>query len=111
MGEYYRLHPGMLITCGVKAFCDEHGAWWMLDILWSYQPQCRKDKMLREIQFWKFEKPTPDASTITAICERDGGDVAITQEVPYTDFRPQSCRLWVAPADGEQWVIMLPEEY
>lgn len=111
MDEYRRLHPGLLVTCGVRAFCDENECWWMLDVIWSYQPQCRKDAMLREIQFWRFEKPNAGASTIAAICERDGGDVAIRQEVEFTDFKPQSCRLWVAPADDEQWVIMLPKEY
>lgn len=111
MGEYYRLHPGLLLTVGVKQFAEEHKCWWLVDVVWSYQHLCRKDRMLSEIQFWRFVKPSAEATTGTVYCDRDQGDTAFKQEIEFTDFPLQSCRLWVEPAGNGEWVVLLPEEH
>jgi hypothetical protein len=60
--------------------------------------------MLQQIQFWKL-RVNPDNSAVLT-CERDSDDVAITQEIPYTDFPLESVKLYLA--DG---VLLLPSEY
>ncbi len=109
VSDYHRIHQGLLCTSGVNAFCQKNGCYWMLDVIWSYQPKCRRDPMLREMQFWDFKKK-PDKSMLVT-CSRDKGNVAIRQTVPYTDFPGESARLWVGPADEKTMVVMLPSEY
>lgn len=108
---YYRLRADLVITVGVKTFCEEHRCWWMTDVIASYQRRCREDPMLAAIQFWYFTKPTPDATTLTVRCDRDEGDTAIVQQITFTDFKPKEARFWVAPGDEKKFVIFLPEEY
>ncbi|MEP0968593.1 hypothetical protein NC974_18300 [Leptolyngbya sp. SLC-A1] len=44
--------------------------------------------MLQQIQLWKLSV-NPDRSALL-ICERDSDNVAVTQEIPFTDFPLQS---------------------
>ncbi|HEY3320083.1 MAG TPA: hypothetical protein VGP72_06440 [Planctomycetota bacterium] len=93
----------MHITHGVRQHCEEYKAYWILNLIWSYQPQCAKDRMLREIQFWRLTV-RPD-KTATIRCDRDTGNTAITQEIEFTDHPAGDFRFWV-----ENAVVMLPEE-
>lgn len=40
--------------------------------------------MLREIQFWNLQVKPDNSAVLT--CERDEDDIALTQEIEYTDF-------------------------
>ncbi|MBD2060200.1 hypothetical protein H6F88_30100 [Oculatella sp. FACHB-28] len=60
--------------------------------------------MLQGIQFWTLTV-NPDRSA-RLMCERDQGDVAVTQEIPFTDFPLQSLKLYY-----QQGVLFLPSEY
>lgn len=75
-----------LYTDGMRHVVKEYEAYWILDLIasWQLDPKIRKDAMLQEIQFWKLEV-IDDHSAIMR-CERDRGDTAITQAIPYTDF-------------------------
>ena len=52
--QYHKLSPlhgRMVCTDGVAWLAEnagEHGAHWLIDIIASYQPQCARDKMLRD---------------------------------------------------------------
>jgi hypothetical protein len=129
--QYHRfsiLFRKHVCTDGVKFLCDACQSWWLLDIIGSYHAKCMKDPkgMLQDMQFWtltvhpKIEtkpmtigavmnqgKPKPMA---TVICERDTGDIAIKQKIPYTDFPLPEIKLYCERAGENLFVIMLPQE-
>jgi hypothetical protein len=110
----YTRHLGLYLTDGAVFLAEKAKAWWLMDILVSYQPRCRKDPMLREIQFWTLKlKRAPNMKAIVT-CERDTGDVAIKQSILFTDFPLDEVKLIVkrGSLDGETvaYVVMLPSE-
>ena len=106
---YLRVHPGLVLTDGAAFLAKNAGCYWLFDIIWSYLPQCRKDKMLREMQFWKLAKVAGTNKAVVT-CERDTDNVAFKQEIEYTDFPLDSIKLYVQWS-GEFFVAMLPSEY
>jgi hypothetical protein len=132
---YYPAYPGFYLTDGTKALAEAGECYWLFDIIWSYQPKCLKDSMLRQLQFWTLKvKPEQERakpmtlgavleskrgpqSMATVICERDTGNVAFKQEIPFTDFpiKPFEVKVWVAPTslDGSKTVQIayLPSEH
>ncbi len=103
---YTRYPGGLKLTDGVVQLAQGGDCFWLLDIIWSYQPKCRKDSnsMLRDMQFWKLNV---NGSKAVVTCGRDTDDVAISQKIPFTDFPIQGeTRLYVVKE-----VIMLPSEY
>ena len=93
----------LVLTDGVKYLCDKAGAYWLMDIIASYQQKCQKDEMLREFQIWTL---TVEDRSGKVICERDTNDIAIKQDIPYTDFPMPSVKLYCING-----VILLPSEY
>ena len=92
-----------LYTDGVKYLADEAQAYWLIDAIASHQPEALKDPMLRGIQFWKL---IVTGNKAKLICERDTDNVAITQDIDYTDFPLSEVKLYLADR-----VLMLPSEY
>ena len=89
---------------------DLCGAYWLVDAIASWQPRCRKDLMLREIQFWTLRKK--DGGKWTLQAERDEGDAPLTQEIEFSDFPLSEIKLWVgAGGPGGAMVLMLSGEY
>ena len=102
-----------LITDGVKYLCDQAGLYWFMDIIASYHGACMKDPkgMLQDFQIWTLTLNKTGRGA-KVICERDTGDVAITQRIPYTDFALKTIKLYCAPSgDGEHYTILLTSEY
>ena len=91
------------LTDGVKYLCDKAGCYWLMDIIASYQKQCRKDEMLQYFQIWILK--VKDGKGVV-ICERDTNDVAIKQNIEYTDFPLNLIKLYC-----QNDVIMLTSEY
>jgi len=104
-GAYYKFSiiSHLKLTDGVKWLCDEAGAYWLMDIIASYQQKCNKDEMLRDFQIWTLKV---ENSKGKVICERDTDDVAITQKIPYIDFPLAEIKLYCING-----VILLPSEY
>jgi hypothetical protein len=98
-------------TDGIEYLAKNAGAFWLIDAIVSHQKEARKDPRLQEIQFWTLKT---DISKKTAVltCERDEGDVAITQKIEYTDFPLEEIKIWIEPGyAGEPiYVMMLPSE-
>jgi hypothetical protein len=66
--------------------------------------------MLQDMQFWTL-KLNKTGRGAKIICERDTGDVAITQRIPFTDFPLPEIKLYCAPSgDGIHYTILLPSE-
>jgi hypothetical protein len=102
----YRHRGGLTYTEGVKYLAEQAGAFWLIDAIASWQPspQVKHDPMLQKIQFWKL-RVNPDNSAILT-CERDSDDVALTQEIEFTDFPLESVKLYLSNG-----VLLLPSEY
>lgn len=105
---------GLVCTDGVKWLADnagDNGCHWLIDIIASYQPVFRHDKMLRHIQFWTLTVNADKSAVL--ICEKDEGKLAVTKEIEYTDFQLPEIKIWVE--EGEcggrpVMVAMLPSE-
>lgn len=100
-------HPlGVLLTDGVLYLAERGNAFWLIDLIAVYQfdPRILHDAMLQQIQFWRLTVNTDRSAVL--ICERDSDDVAITLDIPFTDFPLSSITLYCQ--DG---VLLLPSEY
>ena len=105
--QYYRHWTGhLLYTDGVHFLAENAGggAYWLLDAVASYQPDCMKDAMLRDFQVWTLTVAGDKSAVLK--CERDTDDVAFTQEIPFTDFPLPEVKLYV-----QNGVLLLPGEY
>ena len=101
------LFPNLVLTDGANYLANKAGAFWLMDIIGSYQKECQKDDMLRDMQFWTL-KVTDGEAVVT--CERDTNNVAFTQDIPYTDFPLDEIKLYVCN-NGDYMVVLLPSEY
>ena len=102
--EHYYKHMGNLkLTDGTKYLAEKAQCYWLMDIIFSYQPKCMKDAMLRDFQVWTL---TVEDSKGIVKCERDTNDVAFTQTIPYTDFPLKEIKLYCIND-----LILLPSEY
>lgn len=52
---YHRFSPlfrNLLLTDGAKALAEHAEAFWLMDLIGSHQPTCKKDASLQQMQFW-----------------------------------------------------------
>ena len=102
--EYHPHWSGMRYTDGVHFLAENAKAYWLLDVIASWQTKALRDPALREFQLWElFVKQD---RTATVVCSRDSDDVAFRQEITYTDFALEYVRLYV-----EAGVMLLPSEH
>jgi hypothetical protein len=103
---YYQHALGIQYTDGVHYLAEYGGAYWLLDAIasWQIDPQVNQDPMLQQIQFWKLT--VNDDRSALLVCERDAGDIAVSQEIPFTDFPLKQITLYF-----QQGIVLLPSEY
>lgn len=101
----YHLHPsGMRYTDGVKFLAETGHAYWLLDIIASWQSEALADPWLREFQMWELF--VNDDGTGHVVCSRDSEDVAFRQPVPTSDFPLAYVKLYL-----EIGILLLPSEH
>lgn len=98
--EQYHQHwmRQIVYTDGVKYMADAGGAYWLIDVVASYQ---RKEPF----QIWEL-KVKPNKSCVVTMREDTGEPAKVRQEIPHTDFPLESIKLYLI--DG---VLLLPSEY
>lgn len=116
--KYYKLgFPPLLATDGVKYLADKAGAYWLVDIIASYQPDHGRR---RPFQVWRLTvnedtaviemgEDTADNDPAQLIHFKHGQQVrapAVRQELEFTDFPLPTIDLWV-----EGGVLLLPSEH
>lgn len=87
--NYYQHWLGLRYTDGVK-YVAEHGkAHWLIDAIasWQLSPEIKNDPMLQKIQFWRLRVNNDYSAVLT--CERDSGNIAITQSIELLTSRYQ----------------------
>ena len=107
--QYFRYLCGLKLTDGVKYLADEAGAYWLLDIISSYQhdPKIRRERF----QVWELTLSPDNATTgkheavVTMKTDSDR-PLMVEQQIEYTDFPLDSITLYLI--DG---VILLTSEY
>jgi hypothetical protein len=100
-------HPlGVVYTNGVQYMAEHGGGHWLIDLIAAGQFDSRilNNPMLQQIQFWTLT--VKDDRSALLGCERDSDDVAISQEIPFTDFPLKTLKLYY-----QAGVILLPSEY
>ena len=102
--KYYRISRRHLLTDGTKYLAEAVECFWMMDAIASHLCE------IGTADWFVLVRVEVTEGRAVMIYE-DGNDREhARQEIPYTDFPPNSITLY-ACWDGEQWVMMLPSEY
>lgn len=103
-GDCHYKHPlGLHYTEGVRFLATEAKAYWLLDVICSYQPKIRKNPRLADFHFWTLKHDGKGGCHV--ICWEDKGKEVLRQHVPYTDFPQIDVKIYV-----EFGVMLLPAE-
>ncbi|MFA5755105.1 MAG: DUF6876 family protein [Candidatus Paceibacterota bacterium] len=106
--EHYYSH--LIRTCvftdGVKAMADQYQAYWLIDIIVSYQ----MTKRIKCIPFQIWTITSAQGKAIVEMRQDTGRPVLVRQQIPFTDFPKGSLQLYCID-DSEYKVILLPSEY
>lgn len=93
----------LVITDGVKYLSEKCKSFWLLDVIASYQGR-KLEAKTEGFQVWKIKKIRESLAVVT--CDDGNGNIAVRQEIEYTDFPLSEYKLYCT--DG---VILLPSEY
>jgi hypothetical protein len=102
---YYRHTGGIVLTDGAKYLADRAGAYWLMDVVASWQSA--KKVACERFQLWKI---TVENNKGTVVAQDGDGKELVRQEIPYTDFPLRSQKLYLVK-DEKYRVLMLPSEY
>ena len=93
----YRHWTGRLVyTEGVQYLAEKGGAYWLIDVIASYQPdkQIASRPELVDFQLWELAVSKDKSAKLTVRADSDK-PAAITQEIPFTDFPLEHVKLYV----------------
>ena len=117
--HYYKtLNPRIWFSDGVKLVAVTAGAYWLIDLIVSYQTDKRitGNDELKYMQFWKLRK-TGEHSAVAECYADSGRPPTITQEIEHTDFpwpTGDEFEIWVEEAHTAEvqngMLLMLPAE-
>jgi hypothetical protein len=102
--QYYRHGIGplsLLLTDGCKHVADEGAAYWLFDVILSYQ--LYKAVCSQYLQVWRLKKQEGVYWSIT--CDDGNGKILVQQQIPYSDFPLDGIKILV-----KQGVCLLPSE-
>ena len=101
--EYFRHWLGVRYTEGVKFLIDKAQAYWLLDLIESWQT--KRAVRQERFQVWTLKVDLKKKKAI-AVCDDGNGKKVCTQKIGYTDFPLPEIKLY--RTDN---VILLPSEY
>ena len=87
--HYYKNFTGLIYTDGVKFLSDNLGAYWLIDLIGSYQSH----KNNKPFMIWKIEVKNDNSAIITSK-EDTYSPILIKQKIPYTDFKLKELELY-----------------
>lgn len=99
--HYYRNFTGLIYTDGIKHLAEQAGAYWLIDLVGSYQYKLRNVPF----QLWTLAV-NEDQTALVTMKEDDGQPTKVRQEIPYTDF-PLRTLSWYCIDN----VMLLKNEY
>jgi hypothetical protein len=104
--HYYQHFTGLRYTDGIQYMATQAGAFWLIDVIGSYQadPRVRLNQRLQEFQLWHLTVANNEG--LVQLFEDSGLPQVLSQHVPFTDFPLDSIRLYV-----EGGILLLPSEH
>ena len=94
----------LTFTDGVKFLAEKAGAFWLIDLVASYQTARLRQE---EFQIWTLTVDRNGTPRAVATCQTDTNEPPLVrQEIDHTDFPLPSIKLWLVGR-----VLMLPNEY
>lgn len=100
--KYYKHWTQRLVyTEGVQFVAQKMGAYWLLDVIASYQPKLKD----QEFQVWILEK---HGEEYRVVCDDGDDNRLISQSIPYTDFHEDLMPFKLFCINN---TILLPSEY
>ena len=98
----------MCMTEGITWLADHVGAYWLTDLVASYQHEPHVSA--EHFQVWRL---SVDVSTRAAAIMMTNGNSStplVQQQIDYTDFPLDDITLWLI-VQGDYLILMLPSEY
>lgn len=100
------LYRNFLLTDGAKYLADSADAYWLMDLIASYQP--RLQAIGETFQTWTLTVFANNSAKVT--CDDGNGHTLVTQKMDYTTFPLEEIKLF-AIGTMQELVILLPSEY
>jgi hypothetical protein len=106
--EHYHIHFSRIciFTEGVKSLAEEYQAYWLIDVIASYQITER----IKSIPFQIWTILSADGKGVIEMRQDADQPVLVRQKIPFTDFPEGYLQLYCID-DGTYRVLMLPSEY
>ena len=101
------LIPGVLCTDSIAHLAEAAGAFWLVDIIASYNTVKYRQKY--PFQFWKLE--VTNGAGVVTMQEDTGRPVITQQEILYTDFPDGNWQFYCIKASPCCHVLMCPGDY
>lgn len=109
MSDVYKHSMSQLVyTEGVRWHAREAGAYWLIDLIASYQHDPLT--VAQEFQVWKL-LVNPDKSAMVWMTDGNSDTSIIAQKIEYTDYPSSECEWWCCRSDGVEPTLMTPDEY
>ena len=106
--EHYYSH--LIRTCvftdGVKAMADQYQAYWLIDVIVSYQ----MTKRIKGIPFQIWSITSAQGKATIEMRQDTDQPVLVRQQIPFTDFPEGSLEIYCID-EGTKKVLLLPSEY
>jgi len=99
--DYFMHLTGGIYTEGMQAVAEIAGAYWLIDLIFSY---VRKE----EFQYWTLE--VIDQKAVLTMKEDDDRPEIVRREIEFTDFPPGIWHFYAVMQEGKP-VLMVPNEY
>ena len=109
--EYHRwsgIFRRHVLTDGVKYLADQAGAYWLMDLIASYQ--CESRMRRNTFQCWTLKVDLKTQKAVVA-CDNGNGKILAEQKIEYTDFPLEEITLYLIDDAGQYAIILLPNEY
>lgn len=116
--DHHKYQFGVFLTDGAKFLAENAQAYWLMDVIASYQfePKIARNPRLRQFQLWmlnvgdshEFIKPSKGNKAVVTCWEdtpKIGVKPAVKQQISHTDFPLPEIKLWL-----QNKIIMLPSE-
>jgi hypothetical protein len=104
--SYHRLYTNLLLTDGALYLAESCGAFWLMDVIWSYLGGLPQDE-----HFLVVTLEVVDTSGVFKLADDiPAQNYSVTQEISYTNFPLDTITLYVSRMDT-YWVVMLTSEY
>ena len=104
--QYYKHWTGSLVYTDGVQFLGANGAYWIIDLVASYQTA----DLLAKVPFQVWKVTRTKAGGFLAVLEDGNGGEVLRQEGEYTDL-PIDIDVWVQADATFKAVAMLPSEY